>query len=128
MDDARGAGDEVDDQADGRPEPGPVGAFDPHAAPTVVVFCPAPLLTVAIETGSDGGDDVHLHAGESGSSTAAALPADGATRCIGEKDAWRLSVTGLSDGRVALLRRVPAQARPGDPGGCAGARPVVTAS
>ena len=32
----------------------------------MVVFCPAPLLTVAIETRSDGGDDVHLHAGGQG--------------------------------------------------------------
>jgi 1-phosphofructokinase len=38
----------------------------PESAPPVAVFGPHPLLTVTVERGGDGADDVHLHAGGQG--------------------------------------------------------------
>lgn len=47
---------------------------DEPARPTVAVFTPTPLLTVAVEAGSLGqGDDIHLHAGGQGIWVAAML-------------------------------------------------------
>ncbi|MGH8974153.1 MAG: 1-phosphofructokinase family hexose kinase [Acidimicrobiia bacterium] len=51
--------------------------------PTVFVFAPDPILTVTLEAGSDGVDEIHLHAGGQGVWVTGMLAALGVTVSIG---------------------------------------------